>query len=729
MLDILGETQKKMTRSLRGAINSNKSVPLLRNRGEGQDSNYILEAISGGKLGYGHSVEVVRKYTARLAQSQLGSEGAMGDDIFEYKLVGQDPPMVSCSIHFPNSSPLRVFTGPPLPMEIQACTVACFEACQELHRLQLLSSSDFPPPSNHRLLLVREPIQPGQKPGQAKAYPKYRAGFWKRTIDLPPARLYPTIVSVHDPSTGAATSRPIFILARSPLPSITPFTASVAGQGRVIRTRRCAEYEVTQEQLWDIQMFTIYLCCVLMKRTVKLEGPRCVCLFAPLIPDWVDVPPPQAQDDGPEWPRLHPRQLISWEEMADIRSTQAETPVLPVGDMNGVQSLPFSPEAQVIPSLLARIDDLVAATTLNVRLFNNQIDNTILANALTAPDAQRGPGYERLELLGDTILKHLTGTYLFVFQENVAGSRSAAMTHARRQLVANGALVDLMRSCEIPAYIRCEPLPNIEGDWRPPGFRPIVFESGRKRRAAAISGKAGVDSSSGRGRANKKSKPGDTGVGGSGVVDFWESFQQFAPGKSTLKVGASRPVPGVTDEIRNSHLGLPTKHRHFLTDNTLSDVAEAILGAAYLSGGLELALKYAKTIRLPFSRLDHWSDLANHSRALDIIPEPQINMLLPRTSVEAIEDILGFKLTQPHLLTLALTHGSYTGKLYSPHDWFEFLGDSLLDYFVVTDIYNSHPEFDPGQISSLKASLANSLVLAGNLTYEMAHRHFWLLCV
>ncbi|KAG8882776.1 hypothetical protein FRB98_003490 [Tulasnella sp. 332] len=55
-----------------------------------------------------------------------------------------------------------------------------------------------------------------------------------------------------------------------------------------------------------------------------------------------------------------------------------------------------------IPPVLARIDDVMVSKELNATLFENRIDDSILADALTATSAERGHDYERLELLGES---------------------------------------------------------------------------------------------------------------------------------------------------------------------------------------------------------------------------------------------------------------------------------------------------------------------------------------
>jgi endoribonuclease Dicer len=79
-------------------------------------------------------------------------------------------------------------------------------------------------------------------------------------------------------------------------------------------------------------------------------------------------------------------------------------------------------------------------------------------------------------------------------------------------------------------------------------------------------------------------------------------------------------------------------------------VAEAIIGAAVKSGGIEAALKIAKDLGCYLPRVDRWSDFGRKALA----PSPESTAELSEESVAAIEKILGWKIKRPHILAQAL---------------------------------------------------------------------------
>lgn len=82
----------------------------------------------------------------------------------------------------------------------------------------------------------------------------------------------------------------------------------------------------------------------------------------------------------------------------------------------------------------------------------------------------------------------------------------------------------------------------------------------------------------------------------------------------------------------------------------MADVAEAIIGAAYVTGGRETALRVTKAINIPVPHVDRWTDFGRKALA----PPPEATAKLKPGSIEAVEAIVGHKFEHPHLLAQAL---------------------------------------------------------------------------
>jgi hypothetical protein len=82
----------------------------------------------------------------------------------------------------------------------------------------------------------------------------------------------------------------------------------------------------------------------------------------------------------------------------------------------------------------------------------------------------------------------------------------------------------------------------------------------------------------------------------------------------------------------------------------VADVAEAIIGAAFQTGGRELGLKVVKSLHIPLPFIESWEDFALKAKA----PPPHVTVALKDDVLETIETITGAKFRRPHILAQAL---------------------------------------------------------------------------
>lgn len=86
------------------------------------------------------------------------------------------------------------------------------------------------------------------------------------------------------------------------------------------------------------------------------------------------------------------------------------------------------------------------------------------------------------------------------------------------------------------------------------------------------------------------------------------------------------------------------------TAQAIADVVEAILGAAYVSGGEPIALKAAQALCLPLLQIDRWTELTGRLLA----PPASEGFKLRPGTLEAVERIVGHTFKHPHLLAHAV---------------------------------------------------------------------------
>lgn len=79
-------------------------------------------------------------------------------------------------------------------------------------------------------------------------------------------------------------------------------------------------------------------------------------------------------------------------------------------------------------------------------------------------------------------------------------------------------------------------------------------------------------------------------------------------------------------------------------------MAEAVIGAAYITMGREVALKVTKALNVPVPHIDRWTDFARKTLA----PPPEAFAPLKSGTVEHLERAVGHPFRRPHLLAQAL---------------------------------------------------------------------------
>ncbi len=145
----------------------------------------------------------------------------------------------------------------------------------------------------------------------------------------------------------------------------------------------------------------------------------------------------------------------------------------------------------------------------------------------------------------------------------------------------------------------------------------------------------------------------------------------------------------------------------------MQDCMEATLGAAYVTGGINMALHAGSALGLCFGGGEPWSVRYN-------VREEAI---CPALFV-ALQEILQYTFRNGDLLLEAVTHPSFNELGGICYQRLEFLGDGKWIYFVVdtrffangrsqavmdlvaaTHVFNEFPSANSGQMSSMRAHL------------------------
>ncbi|GAB7356392.1 hypothetical protein MBLNU459_g7172t1 [Dothideomycetes sp. NU459] len=185
--------------------------------------------------------------------------------------------------------------------------------------------------------------------------------------------------------------------------------------------------------------------------------------------------------------------------------------------------------------------------------------------------------------------------------------------------------------------------------------------------------------------------------------------------KACLRIGLDRFI---TTEPFAAHHWRPPYFSDFSLTNeetverstkTLADVVEALIGASFISRGLDGALS---CIRL-FLPAEQWFPL-EHSVSLLASAIPTS----PTPNSALLEELIGYHFNNPLVLCEALTHASYTEASISntgatqSYERLEFLGDAVLDAVIVPLLFAHTPPLKNHEMHRLRQALANGHLLA-----------------
>ncbi|KAI9888976.1 MAG: Dicer-like protein 1 [Vezdaea aestivalis] len=152
---------------------------------------------------------------------------------------------------------------------------------------------------------------------------------------------------------------------------------------------------------------------------------------------------------------------------------------------------------------------------------------------------------------------------------------------------------------------------------------------------------------------------------------------------------------------------------HVLGDKTVADVAEAVIGAAYLScvqaRNMDNAVRaVTKLVSSPHHAVDCWKD---YYKLYKLPTYQTVNATASHLHLAAeVEKKDNYHFRYPRLLRSAFTHPScpFVYEKVPSYQRLEFLGDSLYDMVCVEWLYNRFPDKDPQWLTEHKMAMVSN---------------------
>ncbi|KAI6036993.1 hypothetical protein BKA83DRAFT_4170530 [Pisolithus microcarpus] len=147
---------------------------------------------------------------------------------------------------------------------------------------------------------------------------------------------------------------------------------------------------------------------------------------------------------------------------------------------------------------------------------------------------------------------------------------------------------------------------------------------------------------------------------------------------------------------------------------SLQDCMEATLGAAFLTGGVEMALHAGGALGMSVGSTVPWS--VRFSRRPESSPAPPLFLEL--------EAVMGYEFHRGDLLVEAVTHPSFATSSGASYQRMEFLGDAVIDLVVMRHLFQKFPNATSGQLSAARSRAVCGPTLASIAVKRLGlHKH------
>ncbi|KAG6332184.1 hypothetical protein ID866_6907 [Astraeus odoratus] len=147
---------------------------------------------------------------------------------------------------------------------------------------------------------------------------------------------------------------------------------------------------------------------------------------------------------------------------------------------------------------------------------------------------------------------------------------------------------------------------------------------------------------------------------------------------------------------------------------SLQDCMEATLGAAFLTGGIDMALRTGDMLGLSVGGAIPWSVR---------YPCPSKSTPVPPLFID-LQAAMGYEFRRGELLIEAVTHPSFPTTAGASYQRLEFLGDAVIDLAVMRHLFEKFPHATSGQLSAARSRAVCGPTLASIAVRRLElHKH------
>eukprot|EP00737_Agarophyton_chilense_P002768 gb/GEZJ01003184.1/.p1 GENE.gb/GEZJ01003184.1/~~gb/GEZJ01003184.1/.p1 ORF type:complete len:1500 (+),score=217.25 gb/GEZJ01003184.1/:3-4502(+) len=393
---------------------------------------------------------------------------------------------------------------------------------------------------------------------------------------------------------------------------------------------------------------------------------------------------------------------------------------------------PTSAGSLFIPPVALLLEHHLAMCELRDMLFKKtgmRCDLGLLIRSVTSTSVSQIANYERLEFLGDALLKLSSTVRVFTrFPHDSEGK----MHKKRRDLVCNARLFEVGRAIGLQNY--CRNRREEVSDWKPPGTDmggrcQMISVKGLADVVEALCGAFFLHGASSLSEETlqlqavdleKRENPSNW------VIDLCNDSDDENDSAEEKELQGNESLP---NEAKEEPLLVSQETEHKNEESNICHPFSAIsVEQGYICGYKLLeAFSVFDDVEPSHSEMllaaAHAMHMKGSPAPIEISPAAfpyDERIATPSKPWEEhfgiIEKNIGYIFKRRPLLVCAMTHSSYhQNKPYADLETFErleFLGDAIADFFVVRYLYEMYPELDPGKLTDLKSNVVSNEAFA-----------------
>ncbi|KAF8211200.1 hypothetical protein K438DRAFT_1568952 [Mycena galopus ATCC 62051] len=698
----------------------------------------IKDPVAGGRIYLQDATAVVYRLasTTTTKPASTATTKPFPSPLFDFKSQSSAfaaSPLYTCTVVAPGT-PAHDVSGQPCSSMTHARRSACFNVCVKLAETGFLEPDAFLFPSRARRSNC---VDNTNEPDGVQVYPRQAPLLWSH-LTGPVTSLFPTIITVNH--STLPPHAPILLLTRQPLPAFPSFKLFV-GTPITAQTYRGNPFSVDDGKLLSLHMYTLRLTRAVANKPFSCPWEEMAHFLAPVSSGW--TPP----NDTGRWERSNVADHIPWDvvtrgalswavplkygrpedvakDIEDAVIQDRSTELTRRYDVLRVRPdlSPLShPEDSPREAEYANLLEYCKAVRKNFEGLKDEGQALIEVLSVMAGAARLDPASPPPPLTGP---RYLIPELCFKFTIPASTFRTVCLFPSIAQRIDNFLLVKELNARFFDHQIS-EPLLDM-AITAPSTRMEYDYERLELLGDAFLKYMASIYVF-----VNEPSdKEGALHTARQQIVSNNTLFHSFHSAGLPAYV-QSKPFSfkswlppnfKTSEEIVKESNRQRKKNEQRLGDKVCADVAEAILAAAYLSGGGDTALMAAKAMNIPFPNAEKWSDFGYKL----LIPPPTISAKLRPGALEAVETIINHKLKHPHILAQALTHASVSGFDRVSYERLEFLGDAILEFLVLRHAFERNPNLSPGGLTLLKGAMVSNSALGAICVSAGLHNHLLL---